>query len=79
MWGPLGVLFFLTALVSFALSNFQGIFGLYALEEFGFGTQEVGWIMTGSGGGGRAWPGSLDRPIDQALRRRAGDAGLLAP
>jgi DHA1 family multidrug resistance protein-like MFS transporter len=44
--GPLGVLFLMAFLVSFGLSNFQGIFGYYALEKFGYGTKEVGWILT---------------------------------
>jgi DHA1 family multidrug resistance protein-like MFS transporter len=33
-------------LVSFGLTNFQGIFGYYALKKFGYGTEEVGWILT---------------------------------
>jgi DHA1 family multidrug resistance protein-like MFS transporter len=43
---PVSFLLFLAFLVSFALTNFQGIFGLYVLRKFGFGTREVGWIMT---------------------------------
>lgn len=43
---PISFLLFLAFLVSFALTNFQGIFGLYALRKFGYGTTEVGWIMT---------------------------------
>ena len=46
LFGPLGVLFFMAFLVSFGLANFQGIFGYYALEKLGYGTQEVGWILT---------------------------------
>jgi DHA1 family multidrug resistance protein-like MFS transporter len=49
MWGvvrgPLGVLLFMAFLVSFGLTCFQGIFGLYALERYGYGPQEVGWIL----------------------------------
>ncbi len=49
MWqglkGPLGVYFMLSWLVSFGLSNLEGIFGLFALERFGFGPSQVGSIM----------------------------------
>lgn len=43
--GPLGVLFFMVALFSFALSNFEAVFGLYALEKFSYGPQQVGVIL----------------------------------
>jgi DHA1 family multidrug resistance protein-like MFS transporter len=50
MWmalaGPLGILFFLAFLVSFAMTNFEGIFGLYALHQFDYGPQQVGSILT---------------------------------
>ncbi len=43
--GPLGYLFLLVALFSFALTNFEAIFGLYALEKFAFGPDRVGAIL----------------------------------
>lgn len=43
--GPLGYLLFLVALFSFALTNFEAIFGLYALDKFGFGPDQVGTIL----------------------------------
>jgi MFS transporter, DHA1 family, multidrug resistance protein len=49
MWqgiaGPLGILFGMGFLVSFGLSNMEGIFGLFALERFGFGPSQVGTVM----------------------------------
>jgi DHA1 family multidrug resistance protein-like MFS transporter len=49
MWkglkGPLGLFLGLSFLVSFGLSNMEGVFGLYALERFGFGPSQVGIIM----------------------------------
>lgn len=48
--GSVGILLFLAFLTSFALTNFQGIFGLYALKKFGYGTEEVGWTLTVMGG-----------------------------
>lgn len=73
LWGPIGALLFLTALVMFALSNFQGIFGLYALDEFGFGTQEVGWIMTGVAVVAALGQGLLTGP----LTKRFGDVPVM--
>jgi DHA1 family multidrug resistance protein-like MFS transporter len=43
--GPVGYLLLLVALFSFALTNFEAIFGLYALDKFGFGTNQVGMIL----------------------------------
>jgi DHA1 family multidrug resistance protein-like MFS transporter len=43
--GPLGVLLFMVALFSFALSNFEAVFGLYALEKFDYGPEKVGIIL----------------------------------
>ncbi len=43
--GPLGVLFFMIMLFSFALTNFEAVFGLYALEKFGYGPERVGTIL----------------------------------
>jgi DHA1 family multidrug resistance protein-like MFS transporter len=43
--GPLGVLFFMVTLFSFALSNFEAVFGLYALEKYGYGPERVGMIL----------------------------------
>ncbi len=44
LWGPLGVLMLLSFVVSFGMASFQGILGLYALDRFGFDTQQIGWI-----------------------------------
>jgi len=49
MWqglkGPLGLFLGLSFLVSFGLSNMEGVFGLFALERFGFGPSQVGIVM----------------------------------
>ena len=44
--GSLGLLFFLAFLLSFGLTNFEGIFGLYALEKFNYGPEQIGVIFT---------------------------------
>lgn len=43
--GPIGLLLFLLFLVSFGLSNFESIFGLYAAQELGYGPERVGTIL----------------------------------
>lgn len=73
LFGPIGALLVLTSLIMFALSNFQGIFGLYALEEFGFGTQEVGWIMTAVAVVAALGQGLLTGP----LTKRFGDVPVM--
>lgn len=44
--GPIGFSFLMVMLFSFALTNFESVFGLYALEKFGFGPGQVGTILT---------------------------------
>ncbi|MFC1936051.1 MFS transporter [Chloroflexota bacterium] len=44
--GPAGILFFLIFLANTGIMTFYSIFGLYALEKYGFGTEQVGLIMT---------------------------------
>ncbi|MDD3828503.1 MAG: MFS transporter [Anaerolineae bacterium] len=72
-FGPLGVLFFLAFLVSFGLTNFQGIFGYYALKKFGYGTEEVGWILAVVGLVAALTQGALTGP----LTRRWGEAPVI--
>ena len=49
MWtafrSPIGILLGMAFLVSFGLTSFEGIFGLYALQKFKYGTEQVGTIM----------------------------------
>jgi DHA1 family multidrug resistance protein-like MFS transporter len=42
---PIGVLLLMVALFSFALTNFEAVFGLYALKKFGYGPEQVGTIL----------------------------------
>lgn len=44
--GPLSFLMLLAFMISFALTNFESIFGLYAEQRFGYGISQVGTIMT---------------------------------
>jgi DHA1 family multidrug resistance protein-like MFS transporter len=42
---PIGVLLLMVALFSFALTNFEAVFGLYALKKFSYGPEQVGTIL----------------------------------
>lgn len=44
--GPTGILFILAFLLSFGLTNFESVFGLYAKERYDFTPQQVGTILT---------------------------------
>jgi DHA1 family multidrug resistance protein-like MFS transporter len=45
LFGPIGLLMFLLFLVSFGLTNFESIFGLYAAQELEYGPKRVGTIL----------------------------------
>ncbi|MEJ2555747.1 MAG: MFS transporter [Anaerolineae bacterium] len=45
LFSPIGILLLMVALFSFALTNFEAVFGLYALEKFGYGPERVGTIL----------------------------------
>lgn len=50
LWGalfsPIGMLLFMAFLVSFGLTNFESVFGLYSVETYGYGPQQVGGLLT---------------------------------
>ena len=73
LFGPLGILLLMAFLVSFGLTNFQGIFGYYALKKFGYGTEEVGWILTVAGLVSALTQGLLTGP----LTKRWGEAAVI--
>ncbi len=47
--GPAGVLLLLIVIMSFGMTNFQGMIGLYAIDKFAFNTKQVGsiWMLMG--------------------------------
>jgi DHA1 family multidrug resistance protein-like MFS transporter len=73
LFSPIGILLFMAFLVSFGLTNFQAIFGLYALEKFGYDTEQVGWIFTGVGVVSALTQGILTGP----LTKRWGEASVI--
>ncbi|RLD03313.1 MAG: MFS transporter, partial [Chloroflexi bacterium] len=46
LYSPVGILLFLAFLLSFGMTNFEGIFGVYALARFQYSPKEVGTILT---------------------------------
>jgi DHA1 family multidrug resistance protein-like MFS transporter len=77
MWqgltGPIGLLLALAFLLSFGLTNFEGIFGLYAMERYGYGPDRVGILLTAIGLTSAVVQGALTGP----LTRRWGEATLI--
>lgn len=77
MWqalvGSTGYLFLLAFLVSFGLTSFEGVFGLYVEHFFGFGPAQVGTILTVVGLLSAVMLGVLTGP----LTRRWGEVMLI--
>jgi DHA1 family multidrug resistance protein-like MFS transporter len=46
LFSPIGLLLFMAFLVSFGLTNFEAVFGLFSLEKFDYGPREVGGLLT---------------------------------
>jgi DHA1 family multidrug resistance protein-like MFS transporter len=71
--GPAGILLLLIFIMSFGMTNFQGMIGLYAVDKFAFDTKQVGaiWMVMGVvliiGQGGLVGP----------LTKRLGEASLI--
>ncbi|MGE5377679.1 MAG: MFS transporter [Bacteroidota bacterium] len=47
--GPAGILLLLAFIMSFGMTNFQGMIGLYVIDKFAFNTKQVGaiWMVMG--------------------------------
>lgn len=46
LFSPIGMLLLMAYLLTFGLTNFEAVFGLYANEQFGSGPAEVGLLLT---------------------------------
>jgi DHA1 family multidrug resistance protein-like MFS transporter len=71
---PIGILFALTFISTCGLMLFAGVFGLYALERYGFGPQEVGMMMMVLGLVSALAQGVLAGP----LTRRWGETAVIS-
>jgi len=49
LWGPLAFLFVSAFLISFAMTNFEGIYAYYAKDRYGYGPDTIGIILTAIG------------------------------
>jgi DHA1 family multidrug resistance protein-like MFS transporter len=76
---PIGFPLFLLFLVSFALANFEAVFGLYAAQRFGFGPQRVGTILMVVGLVTTLGKGALTGPLTRRWgEERVVQASMLA-
>jgi len=77
LWGalfaPVGLLLLLSFLLSFGLTNFEGVFGLYAWERYGYDPARVGSILVIIGLTSALAQGALTGP----LTRRWGEAAII--
>lgn len=73
LFGPIGFLLILAFLHNFALTNFEGIFGLYAQKRYNFDPPTIGLIMTIAGLVSAIVQGILTGPAT----RRFGDSSVI--
>ena len=71
--GPLGILFLMAFLLTFGLTNFEGVFGLYAADRYHYGTREVGLLLVTIGVISAIVQGALTGP----LARRWGEVNVI--
>ena len=70
---PIGFLFALAFLLSFGLTNFEGVFGLYADYRYGYDAKTVGLVLTVIGISSAVVQGALTGPAI----RRWGDSAVI--
>lgn len=73
LFSPLGILLVMAFLVAYTMTTLFGVFGLYALEKFGYGPEEVGGILMLVGLVSAVSQGALTGP----LTKRWGETRLI--
>lgn len=73
LFGPIGFLLFMAFLLSFGLTSFESIFGLYSLHRFEYGPEMVGTLLAVIGIVSAVVQGGLTGP----LTRRWGEAAVI--
>ena len=73
LFSPIGLLLLMSFLVSFGLTNFESVFGLFANARYGYGPQRVGGLLTFIGLVSAAVQGGLTGP----LTKRWGEATVI--
>lgn len=71
LWGPMGFLLLLAFIVSFGLTNFEGIFGLYAQFRYGYNAAQVGMVLTVIGLVSAVAQGGLTGPVTKRFGENA--------
>lgn len=70
LFGPLGYLMVLSFMVFFGLTNFEGIFGLYAQHRFNYNPAQVGTVMMVIGLVSAVVQGGLTGPLTHRFGER---------
>jgi len=65
LFGPIGFLLLMALLMSFGLTNFEGVFGLYVIDRFNYTPQRVGLIITVVGVLSAIIQGGLTGPLSK--------------
>jgi DHA1 family multidrug resistance protein-like MFS transporter len=65
LFGPIGFLLLMALLMSFGLTNFEGVFGLYMIDLFDYSPQRVGLIITVVGILSAIVQGALTGPLSK--------------
>jgi DHA1 family multidrug resistance protein-like MFS transporter len=73
LMSPIGIMLLLAFLMAAGLTIFYGVFGLYALQRFNYGTEEVGTILMVIGLVSAVGQGALAGPFT----RRFGDSTVI--
>jgi DHA1 family multidrug resistance protein-like MFS transporter len=73
LFGPLGFLLFMAFLLTFGLTNFEAIFGLYSAERYNYSPRLVGILFMVIGITSALFQGMLTGP----LTRRWGEANVI--
>lgn len=73
LFSPIGILLFMAFMVMYGTTTFYGVFGLYALEKFNYGPQQVGMILMVLGLVSAVAQGALTGP----LTKRWGEATVI--
>lgn len=63
LFSPIGILLLMAFVLSFGLTNFESVFGLFSLERHGYGPQRVGTILTVIGTASALMQGLLTGPL----------------
>ncbi len=66
---PAGILLLLIFIMSFGMTNFQGMIGLYVVDKFAFNTKQVGHDLDADGRHPDRRTGRAGRPVDKKIRR----------